>query len=207
MSNEILWLDWARRIQSISQTGLEFANNEYDVERNLKLQKIAAEIVAEYSSIKEDKLIEIFAHQAGYATPKVDVRTAIVEDNKLLLVKEISDGKWAMPGGWADVGDVPSKAAEREAKEESGYDVEATKVIGVYDANRRPGRLELFHAVKIVYLCKKIGGDAAPSFETPEVKFFSFDDLPELSANRTNQKHINHIIEHLKDPLRPTDFE
>lgn len=207
MNDDVKWLDWARRIQAISQNGLEFAHNEYDVERNEKLAQIASEIIEYKSNLSSQKALEIFLNQKGYCTPNVDVRTAIVEDGKLLLVKEVSDGKWAMPGGWLDVGDVPSEGAVREAKEESGFDVEPLKVIGVYDANRNSGRLELFHAIKIVYLCKIIGGKAAPSFETPEVEFYSLSKLPELSPNRTNFNHIDHILAHLKDPNRPTDFD
>jgi len=206
MSDKIKLLNWARRIQAISQTGLEFAHNEYDIERNKKLEKIAAEIISENSNFSTSELLEIFSNQKGYATPKVDVRTAIVNDDKILLVKEISDGKWAMPGGWADVGDVPSEAAIREAKEESGFDVEIIKVVGVYDANRNSGELELFHAVKIVYLCNIIDGKPTPSFETPEVSFFDFNNLPPLSENRTNLRHIEHIKTHLKDSSHITFF-
>lgn len=207
MSDKVKWLDWARRIQAVSQTGLEFAHNEYDIERNNKLAKIASEIIEYKSNLNSEDAMEIYLNQEGYATPNVDVRTAVIRDNQILLVKEISDGKWAMPGGWLDVGDVPSEGAVREAKEESGFDVKPTKVIGVYDANRNSGRLELFHAIKIVYLCEIISGEATPSFETPEVEFFLLDDLPELSENRTNLMHINHIIAHLKDSHRPTDFD
>ena len=207
MSDEIKWLDWARRIQAISQNGLEFAHNEYDIERNKKLAQIAAEIIEFKSDLSAQKALKIFENLEGYSTPNVDVRTAIVKDDKILLVKEISDGLWAMPGGWLDVGDVPSEGAVREAKEESGFDVEPIKVIGVYDANRNSGRLELFHAVKIVYLCNIIGGEATPSFETPEVDFFDFTNLPELSSNRTNLKHIEHIKSHLSNSQRLTDFD
>jgi len=207
MSDKIKLLDWARKIQAISQTGLEFANNEYDIERNKKLEKIAAEIISENSNLNTSELLNIFSNQKGYATPKVDVRTAIVNNDNILLVKEISDGKWAMPGGWADVGDVPSEAAIREAKEESGFDVEIIKVVGVYDANRNSGELELFHAVKIIYLCKIIAGKPTPSFETTEVSFFDFNNLPPLSENRTNLRHIEHIKTHLKDSSHITFFD
>lgn len=207
MRDKIKLLDWARRIQAISQTGLEFASNEYDIERNKKLEKIAAEIISENSNLNTSDLLNIFSNQKGYATPKVDVRTAIVKNDKILLVKEISDGKWAMPGGWADVGDVPSEAAIREAKEECGFDVEIIKVVGVYDANRNSGELELFHAVKIVYLCKIIDGKPTPSFETPEVSFFDFNNLPPLSENRTNLRHIEHIKAHLEDSSHFTFFD
>ncbi len=117
----------------------------------------------------------------GYATPKIDVRAAVIKDGKILLVQESTDNCWAMPGGWADVGDIPSEVAIRETKEESGFDVKPKKVIGVYDANRVGGRLEFFHAFKIIFLCELIGGEARTSDETLDVKFFDFNDLPPLS--------------------------
>jgi len=145
--------------------------------------------------------------QPGYATPKVDVRAAVIRDNKILFVKEIADGKWSMPGGWMDVGDYPAQAAEREALEESGFVVKAKKLIGAFDANRNGRPLEFFHAVKLIYLCEIISGKPTVSNETSEVKFFTFDNLPPLSQNRTNKRHIAEIIEHLKDTSRQAFFE
>jgi 8-oxo-dGTP pyrophosphatase MutT (NUDIX family) len=112
-----------------------------------------------------------------------------------------------MPGGWADVGDIPSEVAIRECKEESGFYVKPFKVIGVFDANRVGGRLEFFHAFKIIFLCQLIGGKATPSDETLDVQFFDFNNLPALSLNRTNEKHLNEIKLHLKDSNRQTYFD
>ena len=112
-----------------------------------------------------------------------------------------------MPGGWMDVGDKPAEAAVREAFEESGFNVKPEKVVGIYDANRAPRPLELFHAVKIVFLCSIISGKATTSFETTEIKFFNLDDLPELSTNRTNQRHIADIKACLENPRIETFFE
>ncbi len=207
MNSEPKWLLWAREIQALGQTGLAFASNNYEIQRNKRILELASEIVAEYTNLDFTNTKKSLMNQPGYATPKVDVRAAVVHEKKILMVKEISDGKWAMPGGWADVGDIPSEAAVREAWEESGFNVEPLKVVGVYDANRNPGNLEFFHAVKIVYLCKLISGEATTSSETSEVKFFSFDELPELSTNRTNHKHINDIQKHVTDFERPTDFD
>ena len=145
--------------------------------------------------------------QPGYATPKIDVRAAVFKDGKILLVQETTDNCWAMPGGWADVGDVPSEVAIRECKEESGFDVKPIKVIGVFDANRVGGRLEFFHAFKIIFLCELIGGKAAPSDETLDVRFFDLNELPALSLNRTNEKHLNEIKLHLKNSERKTYFD
>ncbi len=200
-------MEWAREIQALAQTGLTYAPNHYEIERNKRLMEIASEMLSENSDLSREEVLDIFLQQQGYSTPKVDVRAAVIRDNKILLVKEISDGKWSMPGGWADVGDMPAKAAEREAKEESGFDVETKKVIGVFDANRNGRPMVFFHAVKIVYLCDIIGGKKNTSNETSDVQFFDFDNLPELSRNRTNFRHIEEIKLHLKNPERKTFFE
>lgn len=202
-----LWLQIAREIQQLSQTGLAFAENEYEKKRYDRLTEIAAEIVDSNTQLEKESVNKIFMEQPGYATPKIDIRAAVIKDGKILLVQETTDNCWAMPGGWADVGDVPSEVAIRETKEESGFDVKPFKVIGVFDANRVGRRLEFFHAFKIIFLCHLLGGEAKPSSETLDVKFFPLDKLPELSLNRTNIKHIEEIKLHLMDPQRETYFD
>jgi ADP-ribose pyrophosphatase YjhB (NUDIX family) len=150
---------------------------------------------------------EIFSAQTGYATPRVDVRSAVFRDDQLLLVRERSDGGWTMPGGWADVGDTPSEAAEREVWEEAGFRVKAKKVIGVYDANRIDP-LELFHAFKVVFLCELIDGEPSPSPETSEVAFFGKDELPQLlSGQRTLPRHIREAFAAQENPDLPAVFD
>ncbi len=202
------WLEWAREIQQLSQTGLAFAVTEYEKQRYRRLTELSTEMIAHHTQLEKEEIEEVLMKQPGYATPKIDVRAAVINDKgKILLVKEVMDKKWAMPGGWADVGDIPSEVAIRESKEESGYDVKPKKVIGVFDANRSGRPLEFFHAFKIIFLCDLVGGEAATSEETDDVAFFSFDELPPLSQNRTNMKHINEIKDHLKDDKRPTFFD
>ncbi len=156
------WLEWAREIQALSQTGYHYAENEYQRQRNRRLSEIAAEIISEHTRLAFTPLSQIFQAQIGYATPRVDVRGAVFQEGKLLLVRERQDGGWTMPGGWADVGDVPSEAAEREVWEEAGFRVKARKLVGVYDANRLEP-LELFHAFKLVFLCELIEGAPRPA--------------------------------------------
>lgn len=201
------WLDWARQIQSLAQTGLTFATNDYEVERNTKLVELASQITADLTNMNYEELNKVLMEQPGYATPKVDVRAAVIKDNRILLVQEAADSKWAMPGGWADVGDTPSEVAVRETKEESGFEVDVKKVIGVFDANRSGRPLEFFHAFKIIFLCDLVGGEAAVSNETLAVEFHPLENLPELSQNRTNLKHISEIKLHLKEPMRATYFD
>jgi ADP-ribose pyrophosphatase YjhB (NUDIX family) len=194
------WLEWGREIQSLAQTGYHYSENEYQRERYRRLSEIAAEIFSEYSDLKYEPLLNAFKAQIGYATPRVDVRGAVFREGKLLLVRERADGGWTMPGGWADVGDVPSQAAEREVLEEAGFLVKARKLVGVYDANRVEP-LEVFHGYKIVFLCDVLDGSPRPSHETSEVAFFALDEIPEaLSGERTRPRHIQDAFAALMNP-------
>lgn len=207
INDSFTWLKWAREIQTLSQTGLAFAQTKYETERYKRFTEIAAEIVSLHCQTESGELSKIFLAHTGYATPKIDVRAAVISDNKILLVQERTDNCWAMPGGWAEVGDLPSEVAIRETKEESGLDVQPVKIVGVLDANRSGRPLEFFHAFKIIFLCNLIGGELKSSDETLDAKFFPFDLLPPFSPNRTNQKHIDETLKHLSDPNRMTFFD
>ncbi len=201
------WLEIARELQQLSQTGAAFAVTDYEKQRYRRLTEITADIISHHTDLELESVKKVLMDQPGYATPKVDVRSAVIKDGRILLVQETTDNCWAMPGGWADVGNVPSEVAIRETKEESGYDVKPIKVIGVFDANRIGKRLEFFHAFKIIFLCQLIGGEAKISDETLDVQFFDFNKLPPLSLNRTNEKHLNEIKLHLFDSERKTFFD
>lgn len=206
---DMRWLKWAREIQALSQSGLYYSENDYQQERYRRLSEIAAEIMSAHTGIPVEKFGLGFANQLaqGYATPKVDVRGACFRDGQLLLVRERSDGGWCMPGGWADVGEVPSQMVEREVREEAGFTVAARKIIGLYDANRGGEPLAAFHAYKVVLLCEITGGSAMPSPETSEVGFFGPDSIPPLSPARTSARLIQNAFAHLADPSRPADFD
>ena len=200
------WIEWAREIFSLSQAGLAYSKNEFDIERYKRLQEITAEIIESGSDVSKGSALESFSMQAGYATPKIDVRGAVVRDNKILLIQERMDGRWAMPGGWADLGNSPASVAEREVWEESGYRVRAEKVVAVLDANRIEP-MEFYHAFKIVFLCRLIGGEPQVSYETLAVDFFDLNELPPLSLFRTNEVMLQEVFAHVKDPSRPTAFD
>lgn len=201
------WLGWAREIQALAQSGLAYSSNEYEQLRYQRLTEIAAQMVEAHTDLAGEEVLESLSMEPGYATPKVDVRGAAVREGRILLVQERSDGCWCMPGGWADIGDLPSEVVAREIWEESGYLAVPRKVIGVYDANRSGRPLEFYHAYKIVFLCEITGGEARSSHETADVGFFAFDDLPSLSQNRTNERHLEEVLAHLQDPERPAAFD
>jgi ADP-ribose pyrophosphatase YjhB (NUDIX family) len=201
------WLEWAREIQALAQTGQTYALNDWQRQRYRRLMEISAEIINEHTHLPIEPILEGFVNQPGYATPKVDVRGAVFRDGKILLVREKIDGGWTMPGGWADVGDSPAKGAEREVWEESGFRVRARKVVGVYDANRAEP-MELYHAVKLVFLCDIISGEARTSDETTAVGFFGQDQIPQpFAGERTRARHIEHAFTAYADATVQTVFE
>lgn len=200
------WIAWAREIFSMSQAGLTYSQNEFDIERYKRLQEITAEMIESQSGLSKESVLESFSMQAGYATPKIDVRGAVVRDNKILLIQERMDGRWAMPGGWADLGNAPASVAEREVWEESGYHVKAEKVVAVIDANRIEP-MEFYHAFKIIFLCTLIGGEPQVSHETMAVDFFDMNNLPPLSLYRTDESMLREVFAHIQDPNRRTAFD
>ena len=203
------WLKIARELHAMSQVGLEYAQNGYETERYVRLRELAAEIISKQSALSEEEVQESFAMQPGYITPKIDVRAAVFRDGKILLVKEANDGRWSLPGGWADVGDTPAEAIIREVREESGFDVRVESVIGVYDANRVPNKewMPFYHAYKLLFLCTIAGGEARTSHETPDVDFFALDELPPLSIYRTNQGIIEDAFVQAENPSKRAVFD
>ena len=207
MNTQPNWLNWARTLQALAQTGLAYADNPFDRERYQKLHEVAAEMLAAHTGELPETIEGWFVVQPGYATPKVDVRGACFRDGKILLVCEKSDGRWCLPGGWADVGDAPSEAAAREVREEAGFECIVHKVIGVFDANRGGEPFSAFHAFKIIFLCEIIGGAPKPDHEILAVDFFARDAIPVLSSNRTSPVHLAECFAHLDNPARPTAFD
>jgi ADP-ribose pyrophosphatase YjhB (NUDIX family) len=200
-------LEWAREIQALAQTECHYAKDDFQRDRCRRMMEIAAEMISGNSGVDFLPLSNAFKSQIGYATPKIDVRAAVFQGKELLLVRERLDGGWTMPGGWADVGDTPSKAAEREVWEEAGFHVRARKVVGVYDANR-VNPLEVFHAFKIIFLCDILDGEPRTSTETSEVAFFSEESIPRnFSGERTALRHIQDVFAAYRDPGTPTAFD
>ncbi len=201
------WIEWTQRVAAIAQSGLAYARDPFDIERYEALRKIAAEVVAERTGRAADDIDAYLSQEAGYATPKIDVRGVVFAAGELLLVRERSDGGWTLPGGWADVLDSPSSAVEREIREESGYETRTTKVLAVFDRNRHPHPPQLFHVWKVFLRCELTGGAAAESIETDGVAFFARDALPPLSTLRVTAAQLALMFAHFDDPSRLPDFD
>ena len=201
-------LEWARGLQAIAQSGLAWEPSAYDGERYEQVRRIAAEMLADPSQLDADGVEGLFASQIGHATPKIDVRGAVFRDDEILLVEEASDLGWSLPGGWADVGETPREAVEREVLEESGYKVDAVKLIGLYERDHRADRPHLWHIWKTAFLCELVDGEQRPlGSETTDARFFSRDELPRLRYSRLSEWQIDRCFAHHGDPTLPTEFD
>jgi ADP-ribose pyrophosphatase YjhB (NUDIX family) len=204
---EPAWLAIGRELKAIAQIGLTFCRDPYDRTRFERIRELSAAVIAEGCGHDARSLVERFRIEAGYATPKVDVRAAVFKEGRVLLVREVSDGAWTLPGGWADVNESPAESAVREVAEESGFEARATKLAAVYDYRKRNRPRHLDSIYKLFFVCELLGGSARTSIETSEVAFFARHELPSLSVGRTTAAQIERMFRHAEEPGLPTDFD
>ncbi|WOC40129.1 NUDIX hydrolase [Polaribacter sp. HL-MS24] len=198
------WLEIAKRINSIAQTGLTFTKDKFDKERYTELLNLSLTIMNNITEIDTRKLDFVFNRDVGYQTPKVGIRAVVFRENKILLVKEKMDGRWSLPGGYADTGMLPSEIAINEVKEESGFDVKPTRILGLIDYNKYQEKPFPFDVYQLFMECEIIGGEAQTGIETSDVGFFDISDLPELSERRVTKEQIMKMYELYKDKeLKP----
>ena len=202
------WLKWAKSLQAEAQNGLTFSQNDFERERYNHILDIAAEMMASNSDADFGYIKGLFQDVEGYMTPRVDVRGVVFKDDKVLLVKEKSDGGWTLPGGWADPNETPSQSVEREVFEESGFQVKTTKVLAIFDRAKQ-GHTPPFpyHVYKLFFLCELKGGKKTTSIETDVVDWFLEDDIPALSSARTTISQLRRFFEHHRNPDLPADFD
>jgi ADP-ribose pyrophosphatase YjhB (NUDIX family) len=206
--DEPQWLRMARELRAIAQTGLAFSVDRFDRQRYERVRELAASMLAEGSGERFEVIIEILREGWGYTTPKVDVRGAAFVDGRVLMVREISDGNWTLPGGWADVNQSAAECVVREIAEESGFKARALKLAAVRDYQRSghpPRNVDSIY--KMFFICEITGGAAQPSVETSEVAFFARDALPPLSLGRTTAAQIDRMFHHAEHPDLATDFD
>lgn len=201
------WLEWAKQLQAIAQTGLTYASDPFDIERYELIRKISVDIMNQYTKVEPQTIVDLFANETGYATPKVDVRAVVIKNDKILLVREKSDGAWSPPGGWADIGLTPGEVAVKEVKEEAGLDVKATRLLAVFDKKKHPHPPSPYHVYKIFIQCEIEGGNLATGVETSDVRFFAEEHLPPLSRTRITKSQLQIVFQMIKNPAQPVYFD
>jgi ADP-ribose pyrophosphatase YjhB (NUDIX family) len=199
--------EWVRKVQAIAQNGLAFARDPFDRERYTQLADLVATMLSSELQIPVAEARALWQGEHGYATPKVDVRGGVFVADTVLLVRERSDGRWTLPGGWVDVNEAPSEAVAREIHEESGYRARAVKLAALIDKNRHAHPPGIHHIYKLFFVCELTGGAPAASAETDAVEFFAVNALPQLSTGRVLASQIVRLYQHRLDPALPTDFD
>ncbi len=201
------WLQWATRLQSIAQAGLTFSENSYDRDRYEQIRALSVEIMHEYTGVSHKKLGDIFAGEEGYQTPKIDVRAAVFRDDKILLIREKVDGKWSLPGGWADVNTSLSESVTRECLEEAGASVNPKRIIAIQLANRHNNNKLPYTIYKVFVECDLKSISFKENTETLESEFFSAENLPGLSTSRTTEAQIRMCFKAKKHDLFEPEFD
>ncbi|SAL79079.1 NUDIX hydrolase [Caballeronia choica] len=187
-------LEQARRLLALAQTGLHYTDGAFDKERYQEIAAIAHAQLGEIADMDAEQVAELFAHEAGYANPKLDVRCAVFNDaGDILLVREAAEGLWSLPGGWADVGASPAENAAREVREESGYTVAVERLLAVWDTAKHPHPPSVFHIWKLIFLGKIVNAGEVIGVETDGVGFFDLDTLPALSLGRILPQQIRRL--------------
>ncbi len=189
---EDTWLARAKRLLALAETGQHFTKNPFDRERYGEIADMARSMLADLGQVPVSRIEGLIGeHAAGYATPSIDIRGAVIRDQRILLVRERSDGKWAMPGGFADIGHSPAENIEREVQEEAGLHVRARHLYALRHKARHSYPADARDFYKVFFLCDEVEAThPVAGAETTDVAFFAADDLPELSLTRTIQSDI-----------------
>jgi len=115
--------------------------------------------------------------------PRLTVDAVILsrERKSIVLIKRgISpfEGMWALPGGFVQYKETVENATIREAKEETGLDIEIERLVGVYSDPERDPR---GHTVAVTFLCRRVGGELNAGDDAAEAKEFKLEELPEMA--------------------------
>jgi len=201
----------AVEMAAMAQAGLTYVRDRYDQKRNERLRELAAEVLAVVGSSSAAELTLMLDRDEGHPTPKVDVRGAVFDQDRVLLVREASDGGWTLPGGWADPLEPPRLAVEREFAEEAGMAVRSTRLAAVWDGSIHNAHPAVpWHIYKLFFLCERLDSAdpvAGLDGETTDVEWFALDDLPALSQRRVTSVQLHRLFEHTRDPSLPVDVD
>ncbi len=135
----------------------------------------------------------------------VAVSAVVTNDvGEILLHKRSDNELWSVPGGAMELGESISQAVTREVKEETGFDVEPERLVGIYSD---PGHIvaysdgEVRQQFSICFACRVIGGDFAESDESLDVRFFTPADVSQLPMSESVRLRVDHFLEGHSQPV------
>jgi ADP-ribose pyrophosphatase YjhB (NUDIX family) len=201
-------LAYAQRLQAIAQAGLAYAPSPYDQERYEEVRILSARLLQGITDEGFEKIIRLFASETGYQTPKVDVRAVIFRgsDEVLMVREKIDGGRWTLPGGWADVGYTPFEVAMKEALEETGLVVKATRLLALWDKREHSHPPQPWYVYKVFIRCEIEGGSfVQETAETLGTRWVGKEELStiELSTDRVTQSQLLTLFQFAEQPQLP----
>ena len=203
------WLKIVEELKSIAQNGLTYCDNHFDIERYEQIQELAAKIIANNTEYNTNQIIDIFAKDQGYLTPKLDVRAAIFKSGKILLSKEKADQRWSLPGGFADVNESPKEAIAREVKEETDVEVKVIRLIALWDRQKHNHPSQIPHVYKAVFCCEVISEPKqfVSNHEIIDTGWFVKEQLPSMSLGRILPEQIHRLFNLYENNVIETEFD
>ncbi|MEV0445360.1 NUDIX domain-containing protein [Streptomyces spectabilis] len=142
------------------------------------------------------------APRANSIVPSVTA-VALNGAGEVLLIHKTDNDLWALPGGGVDVGESAPDAAVREAKEETGFDIEVTGLVGIYT---NPAHVmayddgEVRQQFSICFHARIVGGELRTSSESKEVSFVAPSELNRLSIHPSMRLRIDHGLVNRTEP-------
>lgn len=200
------WLSWAMELQFIAQAGITYTKDRFDLERFERIRELSGEIMGSYTGLSKELVTDLFCSETGFQTPKLDTRAAIIEDGKILLVKE-KNGCYSMPGGWVDVNKTVGENVVKETLEEAGLTVVPVRVVALHDKNLHNPPAFAYGVCKVFFLCEIVEGEFTENIETVESGWFSPDELPVLAEDRNTKEQIQMCFDAYADQNWKTVFE
>ena len=177
-----------QRMIAVTDTGLTFTKDPFDRERYEDLRSLLSKMLNQGLDIDSEEVAEVMTPTSAYATPLMDVRAWIVEDEKICLVRGQGEDSWALPGGFGEVGYSPTENILKEIEEETGFKAKVERLLAVFDTNRF--QLQSKQYAKFVFECKLLDGQFQENQEIADLQFFAIDQLPVLSEKRITKEQI-----------------
>lgn len=182
------FVKYLQRMIALTDTGLTFTKDPFDRERYEDLRDFLSEMLNQASDLDSEEVAEVLKPTSAYATPLMDVRAWIVEDEKICLVRGQGEDSWALPGGFGEVGYSPTENILKEIEEETGFKAKVERLLAVFDTNRF--QLQSKQYTKFVFGCKLLDGQFQENQEIADLQFFAIDQLPNLSEKRITKEQI-----------------
>lgn len=183
---------YAFELAGMAKSGLEFTRDEYDRDRFERTLRIAETLAAMTFPDGLPRGVEYLA-DLGVVTPKTGCTVAAFDDDgRILLIQRADNGRWALPGGYAEIGSPPSTNALRELREETGFEGDIERLLGVFDT-RAFGSAHPYQHYVLLFRARIVGGVATPSAETIAVRFFDADAVP-AGMSATQRAMVEHAF-------------